>query len=69
MSDDTGFLGETFTVIKLGKEKYTSYWNAKPEDVQALRTALDRAFAALEPASSIGWRASWRTWPSASTTP
>ena len=49
MSDDTGFLGETFTVIKLGREKYTSYWNAKPEDVQALRTSLDQGFAALEP--------------------
>ena len=49
MSDDTGFLGETFTVMKLGKEKHASYWNAKPEDVKALRTALDRAFAALEP--------------------
>jgi Helicase conserved C-terminal domain len=49
MSDDTGFLGESFTVVKLGKERYTSYWNVRPEDVQALRTSLDRAFAALEP--------------------
>jgi hypothetical protein len=49
LSDDSGFLGETFAVIKLGKERYTSYWNVRPEDVQALRTSLDRAFAALEP--------------------
>ena len=50
MSDDTRFLGETVTVVKLGKEKIMpTYWDAEPEDLQALRTSLDRAFAALEP--------------------
>ena len=36
--------------MKLGKEKiHPDYWDARPEDLQALRTSLDRAFAALEP--------------------
>lgn len=48
--DDTRFLGETTVALKLKKGKSRpEYWYAKPEDFQALRTALDRAFAALEP--------------------
>ena len=49
ISDDTAFLGDTVTVVKRGKEMHATYWTVRPEDLQALRTALDRAFAALEP--------------------
>ena len=50
ISDDTGFLGENVVVLRAEKGKYLpNYWNVKPEDLQALRTAVDRAFAALEP--------------------
>ena len=50
MTDDAGFLGENVIVLRTEKGKYPpNYWNAKPEDLQALRTAVDRAFAALEP--------------------
>ena len=50
LSDDTGFLGENLVALKVDKGKYLpNYWNVKPEDLQALRTAVDRAFAALEP--------------------
>ena len=49
-SDDTDFLGENVVVLKLEKGKYVpGYWQVKPEDLQALRTALDRRLAALKP--------------------
>ena len=38
-------------VLRIEKEKkyIPDYWEAKPEDIRALRTSLDRALAALEP--------------------
>ena len=68
--DDTRFLGQDVMALKIEKEKkyIPDYWEAKPDDIRALRESLDRSLAALEPGCSIGWRASWRTWPTASTT-
>jgi hypothetical protein len=48
--NDTRFLGENLLVLRTEPGKRpASYWQAKPEDFQALRTAMERAFAALEP--------------------
>lgn len=48
---DVRFLGENIRVQGVEERKRFSeyYWNLRPEDIQALRTAVDRAFAALEP--------------------
>jgi hypothetical protein len=47
--DDSRFLGDTVVALKLEKGKSRpDYWSTKPEDVQDLRKALERAFAALE---------------------
>jgi Helicase conserved C-terminal domain len=46
---DTRFLGEFFLVLKAGKGKHTPYWDSKPEDLSALRQALDRALSMLKP--------------------
>jgi Helicase conserved C-terminal domain len=48
--DDVRFLGEDIMVLRGEKErKYIpDYWEAKPEDIRALRAALDRALAALD---------------------
>jgi hypothetical protein len=47
---DTRFLGEPVSVMKLEKGKRSpSYWDAKPEDHEALRNTLDQALASLEP--------------------
>jgi hypothetical protein len=49
--DDTRFLGEDIMVLRTGKEsKYIpDYWEAKPDDIRALRASLDRASGELEP--------------------
>lgn len=49
-SCDTRFLGVPATAMATLKEKRARpYWESKPEDHTALRKALDKAFAALEP--------------------
>ena len=46
---DTRFLGEAL-VLKVDKGKpMPYYWEAKPEDQQALRKSLDRALAVMKP--------------------
>lgn len=49
--DDSCFLGEEILALKLskGKKAIPNYWEAKPEDTRALRAALDRSLASLEP--------------------
>src|SRR5262249_32357823 len=47
--DDTRFLGENI-MVRAEKEKYLpDYWEPKPKEIQALRAALDRSMAELEP--------------------
>ncbi|HZW33187.1 MAG TPA: helicase-associated domain-containing protein, partial [Isosphaeraceae bacterium] len=47
---DMRFLGEHVTVLRAGKGTRSRYYfDAKPEDYQALRTHLDRALAQLKP--------------------
>ena len=44
------FLGEQVTVLKVEKgNRAPYYWDAKPEDQQALRNSLDQALAVLKP--------------------
>ncbi len=48
--NDTRFLGEQILVRSEDRERRPlDYWQARPEDLQALRAELERAFAALEP--------------------
>jgi hypothetical protein len=45
---DDRFLGSDVVVMKARKDpQFQRYWEAKPEDFQALRDALDRTFGAL----------------------
>lgn len=47
---DTRFLGEPVSVVKVEKGKRPPYyWDAKSEDQEALRNALDQALTSLEP--------------------
>ena len=47
---DMRFLGEPVSVLKVEKGKRPpSYWEARPEDHEALRKALDQALTALKP--------------------
>ena len=49
--DDTRFLGQDVMALRIEKEKkyIPDYWEAKPDDIRALRESLDRSLAALEP--------------------
>src|SRR5262249_28782637 len=47
---DMRFLGTNVAVLKVKKGRHhPSYWDAKPEDYQALRQSLDQAFSVLKP--------------------
>ncbi len=46
---DYRFLADNVAVLKKGGQTSTYYWEAKPEDVEALRESLFRAFAPLKP--------------------